>query len=493
MWLTGVGAVWDHKHRGGDAGPAGGGRAGASLLRTGVERGRNHEDESIFKKEGSKMSRFGISAVVVVALGLMAGVGAQVRSAAQEKAAAQQEAPQEVSAEAQGKAGAQLDSIVLGMGCFWGAEMRMAQGPGVVNVESGYANGEIAGDYEAILAHEDALQRGMASERNHAEVVKVTFDPAQTTLEAVLIRFWENHNPTQGDRQGNDVGSNYRSAIYYHSPEQREVAEKTREVYQKALSRRLKGRITTEIAPLKSYFTAEQYHQDYLEKNPNGYCGLGGTGIKYPVETVPPDVRQLVVFESESAKDSGRFRAEVLEGWKAGIPMTRSPKGEAPDGLKLADPVKVFPTTVLFEEGREVTRYEGYSGDRGAFWQWVGSRLLTPAQQKIAFEQGTERPGTGAHLKEKRPGTFVDPLTGAALFRSDTKFESGTGWPSFFAAIDGGVTLHEDRGHGMVRVEVRSASSGIHLGHVFDDGPAPTGKRYCINGNVLGFVPDAAR
>ncbi|HSH84606.1 MAG TPA: peptide-methionine (R)-S-oxide reductase MsrB [Guyparkeria sp.] len=108
----------------------------------------------------------------------------------------------------------------------------------------------------------------------------------------------------------------------------------------------------------------------------------------------------------------------------------------------------------------------------------------------MAFEQGTERAFSGSHLDETRPGTFVDPITGAPLFRSQAKFKSGSGWPSFFQPVEGAITLHEDSSHGMQRTEVRSASSGIHLGHVFNDGPAPTGKRYCINGEVLKFVPD---
>ena len=148
------------------------------------------------------------------------------------------------------------------------------------------------------------------------------------------------------------------------------------------------------------------------------------------------------------------------------------------------------PTIVLFENAKEVSRFTGYNGDKARFWKWLGFRLLTPEQRKIAFEEGTERPFTGSHLDETRPGYFVDPITGAKLFRSDTKFKSNTGWPSFFSPLEGAITEHSDTSLGMSRTEVRSASSGIHLGHVFNDGPAPTYKRYCINGNVLKFVPD---
>lgn len=400
------------------------------------------------------------------------------------------------------------DSIVLGMGCFWGAEKRMAAIPGVLDVESGYANGEIEGSYEAVLAHERMLQWGKTTQRNHAEVIKVIFDPAQVKLEKILATFWESHNPTQGDRQGNDVGSNYRSAIYTHNEVQQALAIQTRDVYQKALQAAGYGQITSEIAPLQKYYTAEAYHQDYLQKNPNGYCGLGGTGVKYPQEGQPaiatPAVarglpldgksldfaRQLVVFEGEDCAYCRQFKSDVLDHWKSPVAVVSTLVAEAPTGWTLEKGLFATPTMVLFEQGREVSRYTGYSGETARFWQWLGFHLLTPAQQKIAFEQGTERPGTGSNLDEKRPGVFVDPITGMPLFRSDSKFESGTGWPSFFDPQPDAITLHEDVSHGMRRVEVRSASSGIHLGHVFDDGPAPSGKRYCINGNVLKFVPD---
>lgn len=398
------------------------------------------------------------------------------------------------------------DSIVLGMGCFWGAEKRMSALPGVIDVESGYANGEIAASYQEVLAQESRLRLGVSDKRNHAEVVKVTFDTRNTDLESVLIGFWENHDPTQGDRQGNDVGSNYRSAIYTNSPQQAAIARTTRGLYQQALNKGGYDGITTEIAPLSNYAAAENYHQDYLVKNPKGYCGLGGTGVKYPgasssstkESTMPakldarnlnPD-RQLIVFESEECGYCQQFKAEVLDHWQSDVAVARSFSAEAPEGWKVSKTLFATPTIVLFEKGEETARYTGYNGDKARFWRWLGHQLLSPEQQQIAFEQGTERPFTGSHLDEKRPGTFVDPITGAALFRSDHKFDSGSGWPSFFNPVEGAISLHQDGTHGMQRVEVRSASSGIHLGHVFDDGPAPTHKRYCINGNVLKFVPD---
>lgn len=203
--------------------------------------------------------------------------------------------------------------------------------------------------------------------------------------------------------------------------------------------------------------------------------------------------RQLIVFEGKDCSYCRLFKREVLDHWKSTVAISRTLDSAPPQGWTLAQPLFATPTIVLFEKGKEVSRYTGYNGEKARFWQWLGYQLLTPAQQKIAFEQGTERAFTGSNLDEKRAGTFVDPITGAALFRSDTKFESGTGWPSFFNPLPAAITLHEDSALGMRRVEVRSASSGIHLGHVFDDGPPPTHKRYCINGNVLKFVPDAGR
>lgn len=184
-----------------------------------------------------------------------------------------------------GATGSGLETIVLGTGCFWGAEKFMGQLPGVVDIEVGYANGDdsVPGNYQAVLAHERALREGKTTARNHAEVAKVTFDPDQVSLEGVLARFWEIHDPTQVDQQGPDVGTNYRSAIYTYNEAQLRVARRSRALYQQALDEAGIGAIATEIAPLRVYHRAEEYHQDYRKKHPVGECGLRPTGVRYPM------------------------------------------------------------------------------------------------------------------------------------------------------------------------------------------------------------------
>lgn len=172
--------------------------------------------------------------------------------------------------------------LVLGMGCFWGAEKRMSELKGVLDVESGYAGGESDNaTYESVIKASRMEKWGMGS-KDHAEVVKVTYDANQVDAVAVLQQFWESHNPTEGDRQGNDIGSQYRSAVYYRTEEQRDAVYTTMDEYQALLTKAGFGDITTEVKPLGKYFTAEEYHQNYLNKNPNGYCGLGGVGVKFP-------------------------------------------------------------------------------------------------------------------------------------------------------------------------------------------------------------------
>jgi peptide-methionine (S)-S-oxide reductase len=174
-----------------------------------------------------------------------------------------------------------LETAIVGMGCFWGAERVFWQAPGVYTTAVGYAGG-----YSPNPTYEEVC----SGRTGHAEVVLVVFDPAKTSYEEILRLFWENHDPTQGMRQGNDVGTQYRSAILTTTPSQREAAERSRATFQQALtaSGYGYGEITTEIADAGEFFYAEPYHQQYLAKNPNGYCGLGGTGVSCPVGLATP-------------------------------------------------------------------------------------------------------------------------------------------------------------------------------------------------------------
>ena len=167
-----------------------------------------------------------------------------------------------------------METAVFGLGCFWGAERKFWEAKGVYSTAVGYAGG-----YTPNPTYEEVC----SGRTGHAEVVLVVFDPEVISYESVLKIFWESHNPTQGMRQGNDVGTQYRSAIYTNTPEQRKAAEESRERYQEQLDKAGYGKITTEIADEGPFYYAESYHQQYLAKNPNGYCGIGGTGVSCPV------------------------------------------------------------------------------------------------------------------------------------------------------------------------------------------------------------------
>jgi peptide-methionine (S)-S-oxide reductase len=167
-----------------------------------------------------------------------------------------------------------MQQAVFGMGCFWGAERLFWQLPGVYTTAVGYAGGETKNPtYEEVCS-------GFT---NHAEVVLVVFDPQRISYEELLKTFWEGHDPTQGMRQGNDAGTQYRSTIYTCGEEQLAAAKKSKAMFQEALAKKSYGPITTEIRPAPPFYYAEDYHQQYLGKNPNGYCGLGGTGVSCPV------------------------------------------------------------------------------------------------------------------------------------------------------------------------------------------------------------------
>ncbi|MFI6706286.1 peptide-methionine (S)-S-oxide reductase MsrA [Nonomuraea sp. NPDC050478] len=166
----------------------------------------------------------------------------------------------------------------FGLGCFWGAERKFWQTPGVYTTAAGYQGG-----YTPNPTYEEVC----SGRTGHTEVVRVVYNPAEISYEQLLKVFWESHDPTQGMRQGNDVGTQYRSAIYYHGPSQQAAAEASRDAYGKVLAQAGYGGITTELAPAKPFYFAEDYHQQYLHRNKNGYCGIGGTGVACPVGVAP--------------------------------------------------------------------------------------------------------------------------------------------------------------------------------------------------------------
>jgi peptide-methionine (S)-S-oxide reductase len=169
-----------------------------------------------------------------------------------------------------------FERIVVGMGCFWGAERLFWQAPGVYTTAAGYAGG---------LTPNPTYEEACSGRTGHAEVVLAVFDPSKTSYEEMLRIFWEGHDPTQGMRQGNDAGTQYRSAIYWHDERQRDAALASRDMFQTELTTAGYGTITTEIAEAGPFYYAEPYHQQYLAANPNGYCGLGGTGVACPIKT----------------------------------------------------------------------------------------------------------------------------------------------------------------------------------------------------------------
>ena len=173
-----------------------------------------------------------------------------------------------------------METAIFGLGCFWGAERKFWSAPGVYTTAVGYAGG---------FTPNPTYEETCSGRTGHTEAVLVVFDPAVTSYEALLRIFWESHDPTQGMRQGNDMGTQYRSAIYASSPAQLAAAEASKAMYQQMLDKAGYGEITTEVAERSDFYYAEDYHQQYLARNPNGYCGLGGTGVSCPIGLAAAD------------------------------------------------------------------------------------------------------------------------------------------------------------------------------------------------------------
>jgi peptide-methionine (S)-S-oxide reductase len=322
---------------------------------------------------------------------------------------------------------------IFAMGCFWGAERIFWRLEGVHATAVGYAGG---------FTENPTYEETCTGRTGHTEAVLVVFDPSVVSYRRLLEVFFTEHDPTQVDGQGNDHGTQYRSAVYVTTDEQLREATSGFEVFGAALAAAGRRPIATELAAAGQFFYAEEYHQQYLHKVPNGYCGLQGTGV---VCQLPGPAADL------------------------GVDLDAPTDQEAP----VADDPKLMPLAETDEEWRS---------------------RLTPEEFEVLRQAGTERAFTGAYTDIEDDGLYRCKACGNPLYRSEAKFHSGSGWPSFTEAISpDAVEVHEDRSHGMVRTEVRCGRCHSHLGHVFPDGPRDKGGlRYCMNSVALDLDPEPA-
>jgi len=323
-----------------------------------------------------------------------------------------------------------LKTVTLAGGCFWCIEGALHGINGVVRAISGYAGG----------SKEDATYSAVSSGKTqHREAVQVTYDVNKVSLETILNKFWASIDPTDAGGQFADRGHHYTTAIYYHDDEQKSVVEASKDSLAK--SGLLTGNIVTEVLPFTTFFPAEEYHQDYFIKSAEHYERYKkGSGREDFVEDTWARDAAQEYFKSQESQGVSSVEA------KADYEYT---KEEIEEMLKNLDPLAYH----------------------------------------VVAEGGTESPFNNAYWDNKADGIYVDVVTGKPLFSSTHKYDSGTGWPSFWRTIDDeSVTMHEDNSLSTTRTEIRSDAG--HVGHVFDDGPIEEGgRRFCTNSASLRFVP----